>query len=96
MRPSLIVPHGRAKADERVALRRSAVVAVDAECVSSWKIALRPPPSFSEPRKPKRELLDSISLRVMIGVAALGGPAKVAVADPAGVAPLPFWRTISG
>ncbi len=64
--------------------------------VSSWNTAFRPPPSFSWPRTPKRELLDSISLRVMMLSVPVGGAAKVATGVPACVASLPDWRTSSG
>ncbi len=64
--------------------------------VSSWKIAFRPPPRRSWPRTPKRELLDSISVRVMIALLPCAAPANVAVAALAAVAPLLVWRTSSG
>src|SRR3954465_580666 len=55
--------------------------------VSICQMAFSAPPSFSWPRKPKREFEDSISVRLMIALSPAADPQIVQSVVPADVAP---------
>src|SRR5689334_25319381 len=97
IRPSFTVPQRRSDRptnESRCAKRESLESTWNS--VSICQMALRPPPSFSWPRRPKRELEDSISVFLMIAPSPAADPQIVHRVWPASVAPEPPGKTSSG
>src|SRR6478735_7816516 len=97
IRPSFTVPQRlseRPTNESRCAKRESLESTWNS--VSICQMAFRLPPSFSWPRRPKREFDDSISVRLMIALSPAAAPQIVHVGEPADVAPELLGNTNSG
>src|SRR3982751_1194294 len=97
MRPSLTVPQPLWESptnESRCAKRESLESTWNS--VSICQMAFRPPPSRSCPRRPKRELDDSTSWRLMMAFSPAADPQMVQSVRPASVAPELLGQMISG